>query len=228
MNTGNGSICPKEKKMDEKTALRILGLDKKPTREEARKAFHCLAKIHHPDHFARNPGRAGKEEDRMKQINLAFHFLLPRLKPQTGALGPKKTTRPSGTAKKGFWSPLITGIFHLLDKKWGKKKKTGPKRAVPKRPIHPVRGKQTPGPDFGQVLCRARAGFGSGKRTVSGRPEPRGKKAFRSSSSSHTGFMNYMAVRHRAGQGTRDPGDPFIVEKICPIQRIGPVRRRAR
>lgn len=227
--------------MDEKTALRVLGLDKKPTREEARKAFHCLAKIHHPDHFARDPGRAGKKEDRMKQINLAFHFLLPRLQPETRALDPEKTTCPSGTAKNGFWSPLIAGIFHLLDKKRGRKKKTGQKRAVPKRTIHPVRGKQTPGPDFGQVLCRARAGFGPGKRTVSGRPEPAGKKPGSSSSRSrtlnpgyspsfHAGFMNYMAVKHGTGQRIRrrDPGDPFIVEKICPIQRIRPVRRRER
>ena len=66
--------------MDKKTALEILNLDAAATLAEAKKAYRTLAKQYHPDVVGKIfPSEKGAES-RMKDINLAFRYLVPLLK----------------------------------------------------------------------------------------------------------------------------------------------------
>lgn len=65
--------------MDKQKALDILGLALSSTRTDARTTFRKLAKTWHPDRFAKDPLKAKAAEEKMKQVNEAFHFLLPLL-----------------------------------------------------------------------------------------------------------------------------------------------------
>lgn len=65
--------------MDKQTGLNILGLGPTADRTDARAAFRRLAKVWHPDRFAKDPVKAKIAEEKMKQVNAAFHCLLTLL-----------------------------------------------------------------------------------------------------------------------------------------------------
>ena len=65
--------------MDKQQGLDVLGLAPSATLMDARTAFRRLAKTWHPDRFAKDPLKATIAEEKMKQLNEAFHFLLPLL-----------------------------------------------------------------------------------------------------------------------------------------------------
>jgi DnaJ domain len=66
--------------MDKKTALGIMNLEETATLAEAKKAYRSLAKQYHPDVIKKNPSLKTDPEARMKDINLAFRYLVPLLK----------------------------------------------------------------------------------------------------------------------------------------------------
>ena len=92
--------------MNQKTAFKILGLSPGVSMAQAKKAFRDLAKQYHPDLDARKKigdVRAGARMERMKQINQAFHFLLPLLsKENKGPDNPSKETSGSASTKVSF------------------------------------------------------------------------------------------------------------------------------
>jgi len=57
--------------MDYKDYYKILGVERKATDDEIKKAYRKLAKVYHPDH---NPGNK-KAEDKFKEINEAYEVL---------------------------------------------------------------------------------------------------------------------------------------------------------
>ena len=57
--------------MDYKDYYKILGVDKKASKDEIKKAYRKLAMQHHPD---RNPGDS-QAEDKFKEINEAYQVL---------------------------------------------------------------------------------------------------------------------------------------------------------
>jgi hypothetical protein len=74
--------------MDKTTALEILKLDKGASFEDAKKAYRTLAKEYHPDVAWKN-GRPGEDKGlKMKEINLAFRYLVPLL--DSGSTGGKE------------------------------------------------------------------------------------------------------------------------------------------
>lgn len=79
--------------MDKQTGLDVLGLAPSATSTDARTAFRRLAKTWHPDRFAKDPLKAKIAEEKMKQVNEAFHFLFPLL-PNT-VFGPDVGQNPS-------------------------------------------------------------------------------------------------------------------------------------
>jgi curved DNA-binding protein CbpA len=93
--------------MNQKTALKILGLGPGASLAQAKKAFRDLAKQYHPDRHSKEvcPGDeigAAQVEvrmGRMKQINQAFHFLLPLLAPADEPVE-KVSATPSSPKKK--------------------------------------------------------------------------------------------------------------------------------
>jgi hypothetical protein len=83
--------------MNQKTAFKILGLQPGASLDQVKKAFRDLAKQYHPDRFLPDTSQAGHDRpdvaeirlNRMKEINQAFHFLVPLLTP-SDALTDKK------------------------------------------------------------------------------------------------------------------------------------------
>ena len=106
--------------MDKQNGLDILGLAPSATRTQARTAFRELAKTWHPDRFAKDPMKAKKAEEKMKQVNEAFHFLLPLLPDIVVGPGVGQnssdfsqgcaSTHCSGKRSQGFFSSLVAGF----------------------------------------------------------------------------------------------------------------------
>lgn len=58
-------------------ALALLGLDEGASREDIRKAFHRISKVHHPDHYLAQGAEAGREATEIfRRIKAAHDFLL--------------------------------------------------------------------------------------------------------------------------------------------------------
>lgn len=106
--------------MDKQKGLYILGLAPSATSIDARTAFRRLAKIWHPDRFANDPLKAKIAEEKMKQVNEAFHFLFPLL-PDTVVgrdVGQNPSdfshgcaqTHCSGEKFQGFFGALAAGL----------------------------------------------------------------------------------------------------------------------
>ncbi len=97
--------------MDKKAAMKILQLPSGATSGDAKKAFRELAKVFHPDRFARDESRARHAESRMKQINQAFYFIEPLL--------PKEAAPKAAPSQKKTKTPGITlsGIIKTIKEK---------------------------------------------------------------------------------------------------------------
>lgn len=98
--------------MDKQKGLNILGLAPSATLTDARTAFRRLAKTWHPDRFAKDPLKAKISEEKMKQVNEAFHFLLPLLPDTVVGQG---VGQPSADSIHGCARPIAveksTGAF---------------------------------------------------------------------------------------------------------------------
>lgn len=106
--------------MDKQTGLDVLGLAPSATSTDARTAFRRLAKTWHPDRFARDLLKAKIAEEKMKQVNEAFHFLFPLL-PDTvvgqdvgqnssGFSHGRVQTHCSGKKLQAFFLALAAGL----------------------------------------------------------------------------------------------------------------------
>ncbi len=196
--------------MDETRALRILGLGPSASQEEARKAFRSLAKSCHPDRFARDPGEAKVAEARMKEINLAFHFLLPLL-PVT-----REPVRcQDSKAEKG------SGFFSSVLEKWKNRPrpKPGPAASTGRapRPQKPVSVKPKGGnagtPSFDTLLNAL-----DPDREPSSVKRPKPVRPY-------DNYCRYMALKKKI-KGARirsKNSESGRVEKISPIRRVNPI-----
>jgi len=196
--------------MDKKSALRILGLSPSAGREEAKKAFRSLAKSFHPDRFARDPVGAKTAEARMKEINLAFHFLVPLL-----PVAPEPVQFQESNAEKG------PGFFSSVRKKWKNRPrpKPGPAGSTggaprPKRPVSmKPKGRNEGLPRF-ETLLNA---LDPDRKT----PPLRTPKPVRP----YENYCRYMAVKKKIkGASIRSKNmGTGQVEKISPISRVNPI-----
>lgn len=118
-DTENGQ-AKRKNKMDKQKGLNILGLAPSATLTDARTAFRRLAKTWHPDRFAKDPLKAKISEEKMKQVNEAFHFLLPLLpdtvvgqgvgQPSADSIHGCAPAYCSGKKSRGFFSSLTAGL----------------------------------------------------------------------------------------------------------------------
>ncbi|MCF6246756.1 MAG: DnaJ domain-containing protein [Desulfobacula sp.] len=68
--------------MNKETAFRVLGLSASASLDQAKNAYRKLAKKYHPDVVENKTADAFFSDSKMKEINLAFRFLVPYLKPE--------------------------------------------------------------------------------------------------------------------------------------------------
>jgi curved DNA-binding protein CbpA len=113
--------------MDKQKGLDILGLGPSATRTDARTAFRRLAKTWHPDRFATDPLKAKRAEEKMKQVNEAFHFLLPLLPKTLVGQGvgqnpsefnhDRISPHDSRNGAQSFFSTLVAGFKKYCNEK---------------------------------------------------------------------------------------------------------------
>jgi hypothetical protein len=100
--------------MNKKTAFEILNLDAGVSLGDAKKAYRNLAKKYHPD-LARNNSRSEMNaEAKMKEINLAFRYLVPLLRPNVSIRKTKEQKNYHKTVKKGVIDPILSKLVKLI------------------------------------------------------------------------------------------------------------------
>ncbi len=231
--------------MNQKTAFKILGLGPGASLDQVKKAFRNLAKRYHPDHFS--PDRFPSDEigsasaaarlNRMKEINQAFHFLVPLLTP-TDALAEKASTNkpPSPKQKKaaGDKDPFLD-ILKMLKKglKFYRKsvRQPGPLVQPPLTPTEGQKNKPVETVRFATILntlhpdrAVAKKSRGCGRDCNALSRDSRG--LFRPSGNHpYSNFLKYMTLKKQIDARNRSGGEQNTsrIEKIRPVTRINPI-----
>lgn len=212
--------------MDKQKGLDILGLAPSATCADARAAFRGLVKIWHPDRFAKDPQKAKIAEEKMKQINDAFHFLLPLLvdsdvRPCVGQ-NPLNSghdydqTRCRKKRSQGFFSFLASGLKKRFnERKWAKVQETS--RAGQTCRARPI--KKNPKTRFEAIFQNAVT-----HRQADGTPQFQSPKSVPVCNgrdgkgfTSTPGHPGHIIGRKNRGMGP--------VGKISPISPVSPVTR---
>jgi len=237
--------------MNQKTAFKILGLGPGVSLDQVKKAFRDLAKQYHPDRFASDPSPtdetlpapAEARLNRMKEINQAFHLLLPLFTPD--ALTDKASTDipPFFKAKKARDSSdkdssdkdiSFLDMLQRLKKRFAFYKKPGnqPNRSV--QPSLKSRERQTskfvkttrfatilntlhPAGTVDKKIDRGRY---CRTRSQDSRDLPRVFEAH-----PYNRFLKYMALKKQIDARRRSSGEQNYsrIEKIGPVTRVNPI-----
>lgn len=218
--------------MDKQKGLDILGLAPSATLRDARSAFRRLAKTWHPDRFAKDPLKAKISEEKMKQVNEAFHFLLPLLpdtvvgqgagQPPADSIQGCAPAHCSGKKSRGFFSSLVAGLKKCCNGRHGanvegraragQTHKPGPHRRAG-TPVRP--GKTEFETVFQNAVHHSQAGT---KPLCHPKTKTPGRYAdYRKYFDSAPGYPRNMGYMKNRSMGT--------VEAISPIAPVSPVAR---
>ncbi len=198
--------------MDKKVAMKILQLPSGATSGDAKKAFRELAKVFHPDRFARDESRARHAESRMKQINQAFYFIEPLLpKEAASEITPnqKKPKTPGITL-----SGIVKNIKEKVQTRSGGRSRPRAKSRVKNR----VKTQKRAGGEiksFNAILHGIEPGIpvkGSLKKKVRSHS---GKDPM-------TNYKKYLALQKKIGSRQSRSREMGVgpVEKISRVQRV--------
>ncbi len=80
---------------------RVLGLEPGTSLEEVKSAYRDLVNVWHPDRFATNERLRSKAEEQLKEINLAYEYLLVHAGQQNALQRPAEIQEPSQAAPPG-------------------------------------------------------------------------------------------------------------------------------
>ncbi|MBW1637065.1 MAG: J domain-containing protein [Deltaproteobacteria bacterium] len=264
--------------MNQKTALKILGLKPGVSLAQAKKTFRDLAKKYHPDRYPQDlsnqdmsnenlskqdlpfPGQSVVDEirdvdaearknradrtDRMKQINQAFHFLVPLLVSSSSAPHKESTGIPSSFRKKKVKTdPWFRDIFKILKReiklKVSKKRGTRTSSSV-KQPLKPKAqrvNRTGQAVRFATILNTLNPGAlvdkksrkKSKKKGRVFRAHPRGARTQPLDLQIHPydNFMTYMALKKTMNARIRSEQNHDRIEKIGPVTRVNPIGSKA-
>jgi hypothetical protein len=232
--------------MNQKTAFKILGLGPGASLDQVKKAFRDLAKQFHPDRSPTDeilPAPAEARLDRMKEINQAFHLLLPLLTP-TDALTNKASTDipPFFKAKKARASSdkdssdniSFLDMLQRLKKRFAFNRKPGnpPNRFVqpPLKSRERQKRKSVKITRFATILDtlypagtvdkKMDRGRYCRTRSQDSRDLPRAFEAH-----PYNRFLKYMALKKQINARNRYSGEQNYsrIEKIGPVTRVNPI-----
>lgn len=243
--------------MNQKTAFKILGLGPGASLEQVKKAFRDLAKQYHPDRFSSDrsssdrspsgengPARAEFRLNRMKEINRAFHFLLP-LFPPTDALTDNKASsdkppssmkpKPPSDKDSGNKVSSFLEIIGMFKKglKFYRKPGSPPRPFVqpPLKPSAPQQNSSGKTARFSAILNTLHPdGPYDKKSTDCGRdckiPSRDSRGRVRASGNHpYSSFLKYMALKKQIDARRRPRGEQNCsrIEKIQPVTRVTPI-----
>jgi curved DNA-binding protein CbpA len=236
--------------MNQKTAFKILGVGPGASLDQVKKAFRDLAKQYHPDCFSQDrfptdeilPAPAEARLNRMKEINQAFHLLLPLLTPD--ALTDKASTDipPSSKVKKaGASSDKDSGdkdisfldMLLRLNKRFAFYRKPGNQPNPCVKPPLKSRKRQKSKVEttrFATILNTLHPAGTVDKKMGSGRYCRTLSQDSRDLSRSfeahpYNRFLKYTALKKQIDARNRYSGEQNSsrIEKIGPVTRVNPI-----
>src|SRR2546430_16104529 len=80
---------------------RVLGLEPRASLEEVKSAYRDLVTVWHPDRFGHNERLRSKAEQQLKEINLAYDYLLAHAGEQNALQRQAESQEPSQAAAPG-------------------------------------------------------------------------------------------------------------------------------
>jgi len=197
--------------MDKKTAFKILNLHHSATFEQAKKAYHNMAKKYHPDVGGGNSESQKDRENRMKEINLAFFFLAPMLESKKKTQRIQRDDHKSGISENSqtpSFPNKLKSLFKAFIKKNHNPNFTNSVKT--EKTFEKSKNRQ---PVFKDILKSVHNGHGFNKI------KKRGKYAKRS----YNAYQEYMILKKKikAGQSRTDQG--MSIGKVEKINRVRPV-----
>ncbi len=211
-------------KMDRKAALKILDLDDNASLEEAKKAYRSLAKKNHPDLLRESFDDADAAESKMKEINLAFRYLVPHLK--SGIAGKKEKVPEKDPIKEKSVNAQNKNLFSFFSdvseffkiKSFHKPEKQSKKE----KPGQPGKKRQKAAVRFDEVFKTVHR-----PESISGRKKKKKKRPSSQGSDPFERYKKYMALKRklkarRSGQN-QDMGTGRVekIERVRPVNPVG-------
>ena len=208
-----------------------MDLDATVSFEEAKKAYHLLAKKYHPDVVGNHPCSERNAEAKMKEINLAFRYLAPLLKSkkkidktQTKKQYRQTKKNNSISPEKGTFFVFLSKIFQIVLTALKKKEKYRPfeNKSGKEKPIKRTKNKNY---SFDDVFKSVHPGVSDNKR----KPGKDKKEKNPQKTNRYTYYQTYMALKRKMTSNQfRKHQDMSIqrVEKIDPIIPVNPIGKK--
>ena len=220
--------------MDTKIALGILNLDGTASVADAKKAYRNLAKKYHPDVVEKENGRQINAETKMKQINLAFRYMVPLLKKNEAKTKGKEKRKNDGrktiktTSLKHETKMFVSFLTHIIGR-WASffSKKRKNNRAVKNKPekTSPINKSSSNALRFHDVLKNVHPVLADQQKKT-GTPE---KKRYPRSRNIFKEYQKYMALKTKVASRQFDRHQGIRIEsvhKIDPVKPILPLGKR--
>ncbi len=214
--------------MDKKTALKVLGLTAGATRDDAKTNYRKLAKTYHPD-LSSGDSDATAKDLKMKEINIAYRFLIPLLKLDKDTRSPseKKTTRndkenikkANTHPKKSLLSKMIREVKHAFRAAEKSSRKRKPTRETSKKRMSRT-VKMNSNIHFDEILSKFHV-------QKDGRPATERKQGRTvNKNNSHKTYRRYMELKRKMkANKTNQQTSVGRVERITPIDPVKPVNK---
>ena len=205
--------------MDKKTAFKILNLETTVSFEEAQKAYRNLAKRYHPDVAVNQSWQKTSADTKMKEINLAFRYLAPRLRTIEAVKKIKKKKKvktPVKKVKTTFLSKIIRVFFSTFRGEKG----AGPfKENVKKEEsLRKAKGKTI---RFDEVFNRVYQ-YRFKEESKTNRYK---KKKYSKKNRSYNKYQEYMVLKRKMKSGRSDSNQDISIGRIDKIDPVKPVGR---
>lgn len=215
--------------MDKEKALELLNLDASATLADAKKAYRTLAKRYHPDVMGEISSSEKDGEARMKNINLAYRFIVPLLKLNEAVIqdfspAPKERppeSRSKKSEKTGWYIFLTKCTFFFHNLFFQKAEPVALKKQ--KRQMYPERETKKRKDPFQDVLEKVYAmPFDFEKRRAQTQKKRMSLKKY-----TFNDYRNYMELKRKMKfGGSRNPGMSIgRVTRIEPIGRVNAVKK---
>ncbi|MCP3871667.1 MAG: DnaJ domain-containing protein [Desulfobacteraceae bacterium] len=213
--------------MDRKTALEILILEDGVCLEEAKKAYRSLAKKYHPDVVGKNALPQKNAEVKMKEINLAFRYIAPKLKSRKTIkkenIKEEKTTKGKSTKSQ---KDTLFSFFYKMSETFvsdfikAKPQKDAKKILKKDKPVKTRKARQNRNIRFDDVFKNVHKDGVKKKTTIhKKKQDPLKRDPFER-------YQKYMALKRKM-KSRRSSRHQEVeigrVEKIEPVTPVNPV-----
>jgi len=214
--------------MDKKTAYTVLNLNTGATREAAKINYRKLAKIYHPD-LSFHGSDAKNNDLKMKEINIAYRFLIPFLKVENDTESPKKNiitqkdkkdiNKTTNHPQESFLSKIIREVKHSFMAAAQMNRKKKPQNKTFKASMSGA-VRQTKNVQFDNILSKFHVDKVGYKSTIK-KPIHKINKI----NSSKT-YRSYMELKRKMRVNKTNQNTSIgRVERITPIDPVKPVNK---